>query len=443
VSRRLILWSVALVAGAAWGGSGHVAARVAAQAGSIEARIVRAVDQDQPAALGLLERVVNINSGTMNLTGVRAVGDVFRSELDALGFETRWVDGTAFKRAGHLVAVRAGAGPRVLLIGHLDTVFETDSPFQRFERLSPTTARGPGVIDMKGGDVILVFALRALARAGVLDRLAITIVMNGDEEDPGEPVALARRALREAADGAVAAIGFEDGDGDPGTAVISRRGFTNWTLRSKGLPAHSSQVFTEKVGAGAIYEAARVINGFYDRLSGEALLSVNPGLVLGGTAAEHDLAQSRGTAFGKSNVVAGTAVVTGDIRAFTPAQLAAAKQTMRQVASAGLPHTTSELTFDDSYPPMAPTDGNRHLLAMYDEASRDLGLGAVTATDPRAAGAADVSFVAAAVQEVIDGIGLMGTDDHTTRETADLTTLGSQTKRAALLLARLSGGVAR
>jgi len=400
--------------------------------------IAAAVDADHDAALALLERVVNINSGTMNLAGVRQVGDVFSAQLRTLGFTTRWIDGAPFNRAGHLVAERARQGPRVLLIGHLDTVFEADSPFQRFERLTPTTARGPGVIDMKGGDVIIVSALKALARAGVLDRLSVTVVMTGDEEDPGEPLDLARKALRDAASAAAVAMGFEDGAGDPRLAIVSRRGFTGWTLKVTGQPAHSSQVFTEKVGAGAIYEASRVLKEMYDRLSTEALLSVNPGVLLGGTTVDLDGPHSKGTAFGKTNVVAGTAVAMGDIRAYTRDQLEKTKATMRSIATRSLAHTSAELTFDDSYPPMAPTDDNRRLLAMYDQASRDLGLGPVAPTDPRAAGAADVAFVADVVPQVIDGVGLMGRADHTPEETADLGTLASQTKRAALLLARLA-----
>src|SRR5262252_8222205 len=97
---------------------------------SAERSIVAAVDAGNPAALTLLEKVVNINSGTHNFPGVRAVGDVFRQELAALGFTTTWVDGSAFHRAGHLIANHPGPGPRVVLIGHLDTVFERDSPFQ-------------------------------------------------------------------------------------------------------------------------------------------------------------------------------------------------------------------------------------------------------------------------------------------------------------------------
>jgi glutamate carboxypeptidase len=406
-----------------------------------ERAIEHAVDARRTGALALLEQLVNINSGTMNFAGVRDVGAVLRTELDSLGFTTRWVDGASFGRAGHLVAERSGAGPRLLLIGHLDTVFEPSSPFQRFERLSDTTARGPGIIDMKGGDVIIVQALQALSVAGVLERMTITVVMNGDEEHPGEPLAEARRALIDASKGAIAAIGFEDGDGDPRTANTARRGAAAWMLRSTGTPAHSSQIFHDDVGPGAIFEAARVLDAFRTRLAGQPYLTFNPGVTLGGTAVALDAPQNQGSASGKTNVVAKQMVVQGDLRTLSPEQLASAKAVMREIVGRPLPHTTSEIDFDDGYPPMAPTEGNRRLLALYDAVSRDLGLGPVAATEPWKAGAADVSFVAGLVPMALDGIGLAGRDDHTDRETADLRMLPALTKRAALLLYRLSRAI--
>jgi glutamate carboxypeptidase len=227
----------------------------------------------------------------MNFAGVKRVGGVFEAEFKALGFRTSWIDGAAFNRAGHLVASRDGQGPRILLIGHLDTVFEADSPFQKFESTGAAAARGPGVIDMKGGDVVIVFALKALAAAGVLNAMSITVVLTGDEEDPGEPIALARQALLDAGRAADIANGFENGNNNPANANISRRGFTGWTVRVKGKPAHSSQVFTADVGAGAIYKAAQILNGIHERLSKEPLLSINPGLILGGTSVEFDSAK--------------------------------------------------------------------------------------------------------------------------------------------------------
>jgi glutamate carboxypeptidase len=408
-----------------------------------EKAIVTHVDAHAGEARALLERVVNVNSGTQNLAGVREVGGIFARELEALGFTTRWADGAAFGRAGHLIATRAGHGPqplKVLLIGHLDTVFEPDSPFQRFEPLPGDRARGPGVIDMKGGDVVLVQALAALRAAGALDRLQVTVFLTGDEEDSGSPLALARQELLAAARGVDVALGFEDGDGKPEHAVVARRGSVDWRLTTTGKPAHSSQVFQPEVGAGAAYEAARILHGFYDELSGEANLTFNPGLLLGGTAAEVAADGVRGTASGKANVVAGKMIVNGDLRTLSPAQLTSAQERMQAIAARHLPGTTAELVFGEGYPPMAPAPGNLELLAMLDQASRDLGLGSLTAVDPRNAGAADVSFVAGAVPRILDALGLKGTGGHTVEETADLATLPAQTKKAALLLYRLGRG---
>ena len=404
----------------------------------VERRIVDAVDANNPGALALLEKVVDINSGSQNLAGVKAVGDVFRAEFDALGFKTTWVDGAAFKRAGHLIAEHPGPGPKMLLIGHLDTVFEPDSPFQKFQRIDDRTAKGPGVIDMKGGDVIIVYAMKALKAAGVLDRMHIVVVMTGDEEDTGEPQALARQALVDAAKGAKYAVGFEDGPGDPRYAVTARRGTSGWRLEVTANPAHSSQIFRSDVGDGAIFEAARILDAFRTKLSGEQHLTFNPSVIAGGTTVELDPVTTRGTVFGKTNVIPDKAIVIGDLRTLSKDQLQHARHTMTAALDGALPQTKAALTFEDGYPSLAPTEGNAKLLAMYDQASRDLGFGPVEAVSPDRAGAADVSFVADEVPAIIDGVGLMGHDDHTPGETADLSTLPSQTKRAAILLYRLS-----
>jgi glutamate carboxypeptidase len=268
------------------------------------------------------------------------------------------------------------------------------------------------------------------------------VVLDGDEEAPGAPLAEARRALTDAARGAAAAIGFEDGAADPRTAVIARRGASSWTLRTGGTPAHSSQIFRPEVGAGALYEAGRILHEFYGRLAQERYLTLNPGLALGGTAVALDSTGTAGSASGKRNIVAERMAVTGDIRTLSPEQLARTKQTMREIVARHLPNTTAEISFDDGYPPMAPTDGNRRLLALYDAASREHGLGGVVAVDPSRAGAADVSFTAGLVPMAIDGIGLSGHDDHTVKETADLRMLPVLTKRAAVLLHRLARGAA-
>jgi glutamate carboxypeptidase len=404
----------------------------------VERTIAAAVDRRAADAIALLERIVNINSGTMNFAGVRSVGAVLRARFDSLGFTTRWVDGTPFGRAGHLVAEHPGRGPKLLLVGHLDTVFEPSSPFQKMERLADSTARGPGIIDMKGGDVIMLLALEALRDAGALNALNITVVMNGDEEHAGEPTVEARRALVDAAKGAAAAIGFEDGAGILSTGIVARRGAASWQLEVTGEAAHSSQIFKDSIGFGAIFETARILDGFRTRLAKEAYLTFNPGVALGGARVTLDAVNNKGSAEGKNNIVAERMTVQGDLRTLSPEQLERTKATMREIVAANLGHTKATITFENGYPPLAPTDGNRKLLALHDQASRDLGLGPVTAVDPSKAGAADVSFIAGLVPMIIDGVGLAGHDDHSPQETADLRSLSVRAKRAALTLYRLS-----
>ena len=408
----------------------------------VEKQLVKYVDQNEPASRKLLEKVVNINSGSMNLAGNKLVGDVFIEEFNKLGFTTRWIDGKAFNRAGHFFAERIGNknAPKILMIGHLDTVFSKDSKVQRYEVIDENTVKGPGIIDMKGGDVIILYALKALKQAGVLDTISVQVVMTGDEEKRGRPLELAAKALVDSAKWADIALGFENGDSDPKTAVVARRGYTGWELTVEGKPAHSSQVFREDIGYGAIYEAARILEGFRAKLEGQPNLTFNPGLIIGGTDAELDTASATAKGYGKQNVIARTTRVSGDLRALSPRQQKEAQEVMQQIVAQHLPHTKATLKFAAGYPPMEPSKGNNRLLKIYDQASQDLGFGKVTAVDPRRAGAADISFSAAHVDMAIDGIGLMGHGSHTDDETADMSTMHSQTKRAAVLLYRLGKG---
>jgi len=407
-----------------------------------EQRAARHVDARAPGSIALLERLVNVNSGTQNFEGVRRVADLVAPEFEALGFETRWIDGAAWNRAGHLVAERRGrrGAPHVLLIAHLDTVFEPDHPFQAFEAVDDTHARGPGIVDDKGGMVVILAALGALKDAGQLGRVTVSVMLSGDEESAGQPIELARRDLLAMADAADVAIGFEDGDGDPETAVISRRGSSSWTLRTSGRPYHSSQIFREDVGSGAIYEAARILTAFHDTLQ-EPNLTFSPGLIAGGTQVTRE-GIGRATVSGKNNVVAESTCVTGDLRAYTLEQRDRAEAAMRAIVERHLPQTSATIAFAHRYPPLAPADGNRKLLAMFDAASRDLGFGEVRAVDPSKAGAADISFTEGRVRAALDGVGLMGPGGHTAEETADLSTLPVQAKRVAVLLLRIARDVA-
>lgn len=401
-----------------------------------EAKILASVAKNNHESIKFLEKVVNINSGTMNPEGVKEVGMVFKTEFDNLGFTTRWVDLSSLNRGGHLFAETSGnKGKKLLLIGHLDTVFEKDSPFQRFTMLEDSIAAGPGANDMKGGNVIILYALKALQENGLLKNAQIIVAYTGDEENPGEPLLEARKHLIEAAKKSDIALGFETATGF-NYATVARRGASSWKLEVEGKQAHSSGIFGENTGAGAIYEASRTLNSFYEELKGEEFLTFNPGLVLGGTNVVFDEAQSRGEASGKDNVVAKTAVVVGDLRFISEEQKNAARQRMKAIVEKSLPKTSATISFFDGYPAMSPTDGNYGLLKMLSNVSNDLGYGEVQAYDPGRRGAADVSFVAEYV-DCLDGLGAMGTGAHSPNETVDLKTFEELTIRTAVFIYRL------
>ena len=430
------LSTVACCIGLPWH-MGAPSSLAAQELAGVERRIVSAVDDRADSAIAFLERVVSVNSGTFNLEGVREVGRLFQARLDALGFATRWIPMDTVGRAGHLFAERTGTGPVLLLIGHLDTVFESDSPFQRWERVDATTVKGPGTEDMKGGNVVLLLALEALHAAGALDGASIIVALTGDEEDTGDPLDVARRDLIAAGRRATYALGFEGATGQGRAAVVARRGFTGWVVRTTATPAHSSQIFRADLGGGAVFELVRVLHTFHDRLRGEQYLTFNPGIVAGGTEIEFD-GDARATAFGKTNIIAEHALAAGDLRTISLAQRDSAKARMRAIVAASQPHASSEIRFRDSYPPMSPTDANYALLARLSEVSRDLGFGVVEAVDPGARGAADVSFVAPHVTAALDGLGVIGSGGHTVEETMQLPSVAMQAKRAAVLIHRLS-----
>jgi glutamate carboxypeptidase len=404
----------------------------------IERTVLRAAAAETPRALALTERLVNINSGTMNFAGVERIGAEMRGELEALGFTVRWIPMGEVGRAGHLVAEmdRGGKGRRLLLIGHLDTVFEPVSPFQRFERRGDVI-EGPGVNDMKGGLAVMVSALRALDAAGRLADARIRIVLTGDEERPGHPLAIARRDLLAAAAASDVALEFESLAREDGIdqGSIARRSSSSWTLRVEARSGHSSGVFSEEAGFGAGYELARILTMFREQLR-EPNATFNVGLVAGGSTAAIDANGAAGSLTGKTNVIPGQAEARGDLRTLDDAQSVRIRDGMRRIVATPLPGTKSTLTFTDGYPAMPPTAGSRALLGELNAVNRDLGLPQMPELDPLKRGAGDIAFVASRLDGLV-GLGVAGEGSHAPGETADVPSFGRQINRAALLMSRL------
>ena len=404
-----------------------------------EKKISAAVDAAQDRDIGLLQKLVDQNSGTRNFDGVRAVAAMMQAELEPLGFTVKWVPMPETGRAGHLIATHKGRGKHILLIGHMDTVFEKDSPFQKMARHGDMV-EGPGVSDMKGGLVIMVSALRAMKAAGTLKPADIRIVLSGDEESAGRPVSLARADMIEAGKWADAALEFEGLAQDHGQDVgsISRRGSITWTLTTTGHAAHSAGIFNKTEGYGANYELVRIIDTFRRELR-EPNLTYSVGIMLGGVTATPSATTEEavgGTAQGKANIIAAQGYATGDIRALSNDQAERIEEKMREIVADHLPGTGAEITFSEGYPAMAPTEGSRALLAQLNGINRDLGLAQMGELDPMRRGAGDIAFVAPYTSGLV-GTGAVGDGAHAVGETADLTSFPRQAKRAAILMTRL------
>jgi glutamate carboxypeptidase len=416
-----------------------------------EAAMLKAIDAEAPAAVALLEKIVDINSGTMNLAGVVRVKDVIQPQLDALGFATRWVpmeqlDG----RAGDLVAEHPCAlgkgkcGKRILLIGHMDTVFEPTSTFQRYEIVPGTNGRvatGPGTADMKGGLVVMLSSLKAMKAAGVLDKAEMTIVLSGDEERHGVPTSISRRDMVEAAKHSDLALEFENASRNGGVdgtdAVrIGRRSASSWLLQTTGKTGHSSGVFGESMGYGAIYEMTRILDEFRRELT-EPGLTYNVGILLGGATAEENAAKTGGDATGKTNVVPPIAIARGDIRCIDQEQVERVEKKMEAIVRDHLAKTSARIEFEDGYPAMGVTPASEALLAKLQAVNETLGYGPMSVTDPIFGGAGDIAFVAPYVPGLV-GVGAMGAGAHAEGETVYLDSLPKQAKRMAVLMYRLS-----
>lgn len=403
-----------------------------------EQKIITYINGQMAYAKKLLTETVNINSGTLNKTGVKKVGNIFSKEFKKAGFSTEWVSlPDSLNRAGHLVATRKGnKGKRLFMIGHLDTVFELDMPFSPYTKLTDSTATGQGVNDMKGGDVVAIIALQALQSLGLLNDAYIIVYLTGDEEKAGVPTSVSRQDFIERAKTCEVALGFEGAIGLH-TVATARRGASNWQLNVTAKTGHSSGVFSNGSGYGAIYEAARILDQFREQLSQEKYLTFNPGLIVGGSDMRYDEKKATGQAMGKTNIISPAVTITGDLRFLTEVQKEGAREKMRAIAAKNLNGTQAEISFSDGIPSMEPTEGNNQLMQILNKATQDMGIGNTGAGDPGSRGAGDISYIAKYL-DCIDGLGASGLGAHAAGETINLKEFPYLIQRAAILIYRLT-----
>jgi glutamate carboxypeptidase len=287
---------------------------------------------------------------------------------------------------------------------------------------------------MKSGVVVLLYALKALHAANALADARIVVMLTGDEEDAGVPYSVSRGDMIALAKSSDAALSFEATIGD--AATVGRRGASSWTLEVDAATGHSGGIFGDHLGSGAIFEASRIVDGFYRSLRGPKYLTFNPSVIAGGTQATFQ--DPTGSATGKTNVVPAKVYVRGDLRYISAKQEAAARAKMTKIVSRHLPGTSARIVFDEGYPAMTPTEGNYALLEALDEVSRDLGFPPVAALDPADRGAGDIGFISDLVPS-LDGIGgAAGGNSHAAGEWVDLAPTSMIIQRAAVLLYRLT-----
>jgi glutamate carboxypeptidase len=359
-------------------------------------------------AIRYLETLVNQDSGTYNRPGVNRVGDLLARSFEDLGFSVGRLQQAEF--GDHLLASYGTAeGSRSLLcVGHMDTVYPAGTTESRPFRLEGERATGPGVLDMKGGLTVLLFALHALSgtKSPAFRGTRFSVFLNSDEE-VGSPTS--RETICELARQHDAALVLEPAR-PGGECVIGRKGVGYFRLEVFGRQAHAGS--QPELGANAIWELAHKICAMQALNDRERGTTVNVGAVRGGE---------------RSNVVPDYACAEVDLRVWSLEEAERVTRAFREIAErAEISGTTAKLTGDVSTPPWPTNEATRGLLVVLQEAGKELGLEVKGVTS---GGGSDGSRTAQFIPS-LDGLGPVGSQMHSPEE---FLVVSSLRQRAALL----------
>jgi glutamate carboxypeptidase len=361
----------------------------------------------------LLSALVDEPSGSGDRKGVARVQERLAREFDALGFAVELVREKGLPR--HLVARRAGraaGAPRVLLLGHADTVFPPGDR-RRFSK-DGELYRGPGVADMKGGLVVLLEAVRAIGREAAA-ALEIEAVVNGDEE-LGSPDS--RELIRERARGASAALVFENSE-EEGALIAGRKGLGRASIRVRGRGAHAG-IAPEKGASAVLAMAHKVIE--ISRLDDPARgLGVVVGIARGGLS---------------RNTVPAEAEIEVDLRFRDARDGEQALARIREIAArTHVPGTWASVEGELHRPPMDPGGAGGALLPLAARCAQALG---GSARGVATGGGSDANLTAGLGVPTLDGLGVVGSEIHTREEWCLARSLGSRAALTALVLEELA-----
>ncbi|MEJ7749584.1 MAG: M20 family metallopeptidase [Candidatus Limnocylindrales bacterium] len=377
-----------------------------------------AIAADLPAYLDDLRHLVNIDCGSYTPDGVNEVGRWTAGFAQLLGAEIELRPDPSGRFGDTVIAIFRGrpGGARVLLVGHMDTVFDPGTVAQRPFRIDDGVAHGPGVTDMKSGLLAGLYALKAIiAQHGGLPLERLTFIANPDEE-VGSPTSTAH--IREAAADVDACLVLECARAN-GDIVSARKGILDTRLVVHGRAAHAG-VEPEK-GRNAILEAARLVRDLHALNGRWPGVSVNVGVIRGGT---------------RPNVVAERCELEVDVRAATSDGLDAVAQAVREVAAATqLPDTTVEAQVMVAWRPMEKLARSGRLVEHAQVVAGRLGF---SVRDAATGGASDANTTSGMGVPSLDGLGPIGGNDHAPAEYLDVDSIVPRTALLAGLLVTIA-----
>lgn len=371
---------------------------------------VKCLDKSEAEMLALLEKLVNIDSGTYLRKGVNQIAGIIVPKLHELGFEVERLPQPDF--GDHLLARKGGTSmKRLLCIGHMDTVFPEGEAKRRPFRIDGDRAYGPGVLDMKGGIVVLLNSLYALMEGNpsLYQALDLTVLLNSEEEvlSPTSTPYIIREAQ------AVDTVCVFEPARPEGQVVIKRKGAGKYYLTVHGKAAHAGA--QPELGVSAIEELARAILDFHALTDFEGGLTINVGVVRGGT---------------RSNIIAEHAYAEIDVRAVDQVQIDRIQNEFNRICRPHRDGIRMELTGGIAFPPMLKTERSLELLRLVHEAGRELG---VDIDEIPTGGGSDGNH-ASHYAPTIDGLGPQGTGAHSQDETLIVPTLVERSKVFVLFI---------
>lgn len=374
--------------------------------------LAEAVQARSAGFVAELEALVNIDSGSYTPAGVNRVADAVEGQLRGLGARVERIPHRGDPQLGDLLVGRlAGEPPRLLLVGHMDTVFDEGAAAERPFRARGDRALGPGTADMKGG---LLCGLHAVAALQAVDiRPALTFVANPDEEI-GSPFSTAH--LRDLVPEHDAALVLECARAN-GDIVSARKGVADVELTYRGRAAHAG-VEPEK-GRSAILAAAHAVVALHALNGRWPGATLNAGVIAGGT---------------RPNVVAAECRVKVDVRGATAEQFEAASAAVDGIArQPAIPGVRADLRRLAFHPPMERSAATARLAALAIRLATEIGF---ELRDAATGGASDANTTSAAGLPTLDGLGPIGGDDHSPDEWLDLASVVPRTTLLAALIAR-------